>query len=71
MSDHDEDLKRFIDGVPPAVWWKRMPIIRHIRAARLSVQLARHYTMWESMGAIPWGAHKDYAVRDAIWRGEK
>jgi hypothetical protein len=71
MSDHDEDLKRFIDSVPAAVWWKRLPIIRHIRAAYHTVQINRHYDQWASVGAIPWGAHKDYAVRDAIWRGEK
>lgn len=70
-SDYDDDLKQFIDSFPQAVWWKRLPIIRHSRAAWLSVQLARHYAMWESVGAIPWGASKDYAIRDAIWRGEK
>ncbi len=70
-SDYDDDLKQFIDSFPQAVWWKRLPIIRHFRAAWLSVQLARHYAMWESVGAIPWGASKDYAIRDAIWRGEK
>ena len=68
---NDDDLKQFIDSFPQAVWWKRLPIIRHFRAAWLSVQLARHYAMWESVGAIPWGASKDYAIRDAIWRGEK
>jgi hypothetical protein len=71
MTDHDEDMKAHIDRFPTAVWWKRLPIIRHIRAVWVSVQLARHYAFWETMGAIPWGAQKDYAIRDAIWRGEK
>jgi len=68
---HDDDLNRFLGSIPAAVWWKRLPVIRHVRAIRLSVQLARHYSAWEAMGAIAWDAHKDYAVRDAIWRGEK
>jgi hypothetical protein len=67
----DDDVKAFVDGVPTASWWKRLPVIRHFRAAILSVRLANHYAAWEAMGAIGWGAHKDYAVRDAIWRGEK
>jgi hypothetical protein len=66
-----EDEKKFVDAQPTAVWWKRLPVIRHIRAIHLSWCLARHYSFWESVGSIGYNAHLDYAVRDAIWRGEK
>lgn len=71
MIEIKNAIEEFVNSYPAAIWWKRLPIIRHARAICLSVQLARHYAMWEAMGAIPWGAGKDYAVRDAIWRGEK
>lgn len=66
-----EEVAEFVAAVPTAVWWKRLPIVRHARAVTLSFRLARHYSAWEEMGAIAWDADKDYAVRDAIWRGEK
>jgi hypothetical protein len=71
MSEIVEETQAFIDAQPTAAWPLRLPIIRHVRAIILSVKLANHYSAWEAMGAIAWDANKDYAVRDAIWRGEK
>ncbi len=54
----------------PAVWWKRLPIIRHVRYCIVMYQINRHYDQWRAMGAIPWNAHEDYAIADRIWKGE-
>lgn len=32
--------------MPCAVWWKRLPVIRHIRASYHSVRAERHYQMY-------------------------
>lgn len=51
-------------------WWKRLPIIRHIRYWWTMYRINRHYDFWVSMGAIPWGASDDYKEAARIWRGE-
>ena len=51
-------------------WWKRLPIIRHLRYWWTMYQINRHYDYWRSMGAIPWGASDDYKEAVRIWRGE-
>jgi hypothetical protein len=48
----------------------RWPIIRHIRYYVAMYRLNRHYEMWMSFGYFPVHADSDYAVADAIWRGE-
>jgi len=49
---------------------KRLPIIRHIRYFVGMYRVNRHYEMWAAMGCLPVNAESDYAVLDAIWRGE-
>lgn len=56
---------------PAAAWWKRLPIIRHIRATMVTVSINRHYNLFRSLGYFPVNSDLDFAIRDAIWRGEK
>lgn len=41
--------------MPTAPLWKRLPIIRHVRALKDAVALKRHEDMYISMGLIPTG----------------
>jgi hypothetical protein len=42
--------------MPSAAWWKRLPVIRHFRAACHGVRAERHYQMWHrSTGALNTG----------------
>ena len=41
--------------MPTASWWKRLPVIRHIRATYHRRGVARHNAFWLSVGAIPSG----------------
>ena len=50
---------------------KRLPIVRHIRYFIGMYRVNRHYEMWASRGMLPVNSDKDYAVLDAIWRGER
>lgn len=54
----------------PAVWWKRLPIIRHARWLRNSLGMSRHYAFWTSVGRLPVYASYDERCLTAIWRGE-
>lgn len=50
---------------------KRWPLIRHIRYFIGLYRVNRHYEMWSSLGRLPVHRDQDYAVLDAIWRGDK
>ena len=50
-----EDAADFGWTMPSASWWKRLPIIRHIRAAWLGWKVERHYALWKAMGAMQTG----------------
>lgn len=50
---------------------KRLPIIRHVRYFYLLLQVNRHYAAWRRLGYLPVHSQHDYAVLDAIWRGEQ
>lgn len=50
---------------------KRWPIIRHVRYFIGLYRVHRHYAIWASMGSLPVNIDHDYAVLDAIWRGER
>ena len=50
---------------------KRLPGIRHIRYFVGLYRVNRHYEMWMSLGYLPVNSDQDYAVLDAIWRGEQ
>jgi hypothetical protein len=41
--------------MPSAVWWKRLPVIRHIRAIYYKGRVSRHNAFWISVGQIPTG----------------
>ena len=58
MSDLEkwlEDGEKFGWEMPRAVWWKRLPVIRHVRAAYLSARVEFHNDFWLSAGLIPTG----------------
>lgn len=48
----------------------RLPIIRHIRYFYGRYRVNQHYAHWRELGYLPVHADHDYAVLDAIWRGE-
>ncbi len=51
---------------------KRLPIIRHARYFVGLYRVNRWYEMWRrEVGMLPVTAQLDYAVLDAIWRGER
>ncbi len=41
--------------MPAAAWWKRQPIIRHVRAAYFLAKVEKHNAFWRSVGTIPTG----------------
>ena len=65
------DAQEYVASIPTAAWPWRLPVIRHIRWMMATYRVNRHYKMWAQMGGLPITAHLDYAVCDAIWRGEK
>jgi len=50
-----EDWRQRGWEMPTAPWWKTLPVIRHLRAAYLSVVVARHNAVWQARGKIPTG----------------
>ena len=50
-----KDKREFGWEMPSAPRWKRLPIIRHIRASYHGRQVARHNAFWRSLGKIPTG----------------
>lgn len=58
MSDDElwhKDSQAFGWEMPAAAWWKRLPIIRHFRAAYATMQVRRHNLFWIAAGKIPSG----------------
>ena len=58
MSDMEywlDDKQRNGWEMPSASWWKRLPIIRHIRAAYYRFQVDRHNSFYRALGKIPTG----------------
>lgn len=45
-----EDAERNGWVMPTAVWWKRLPVIRHFRAAYLRWRVERFASQWASCG---------------------
>ena len=50
---------------------KRFIVIRHVRYFYYLYQVNRHYEFYRSLGQLPVNAASDYAVLDAIWRGDR
>ena len=53
--------------MPRAAWWKRIPIIRHVRAIVSAIAVSRHNTLWQAAGMIPTGY--DEWILHGIWHG--
>lgn len=53
--------------MPPATWFRRMPLIRHIRAIRAFLRVEQHDDLWRAAGYIPTGY--DQWVLYGIWHG--
>lgn len=71
MAAHPEwyrDAERNGWVMPVSPWWKRLPIIRHVRAVYGSIMVSRHNSFWLSAGLIPTGY--DQWVLHGIWHGE-
>ena len=51
----EKDAQDFGWQMPAAPRWKRLPVIRHIRASYHGWQVARHNAFWQSLGKIPTG----------------
>lgn len=51
----EEDGKQFGWVMPEASWWKRLPVIRHIRYAWHKSQVDLHNQFWSDLGSIPTG----------------
>ena len=48
--------------MPNAPLWKRLPIIRRIRAAIISHRMERHYAQWRAVGAVFRQPYDDWAL---------
>ena len=55
--------------MPSAPLWKRLPVIRHVRAIYNVIMIDRHERLWRSLGAIPSGY--DRWVVWGIWHGQE
>lgn len=55
--------------MPSAPWWKRLPVIRHIRVMWIGIQIARHDRFWRAFGLLPTGY--DQWVLFGIWHGKE
>ena len=72
MSEtREQQVSRIVSDFPAAPRYLRLPIIRHVRAIIATRNIVRHYRAWATIGASPCNADIDFAIRDAIWRGEK
>lgn len=71
VTDRERTIAEFVAAQPSAWWGLRLPVVRHIRAALVTVRINRHYALWASFGMLALNADLDFAMRDAIWRGEK
>jgi hypothetical protein len=50
-------------------FFKRLPIIRHLRWIYHSYRVEQHYAFWAEMGYLPVNREIDDAQLDRIWRG--
>jgi hypothetical protein len=58
MNNHDEWFWAGVDNgweMPRVVWWKRLPVIRHIRAIYHQWEVNHRNQMYQYMGMIPTG----------------
>lgn len=55
MTNWEKDGADFGWVMPTAAFWKRLPLVRHVRAIYYAIQVDRHNRFWRAMGAIPTG----------------
>lgn len=59
MTDRNELWLADMDDngwmMPPAPFWKTLPIIRHFRAAYYAYRVHEHETFWGRIGMVPSG----------------
>jgi hypothetical protein len=65
---HQQRVQNRWELPPPAVHWKRLPVIRHIRAAVLSFAVELHYSRWASIGCFRRTGYDRWVIY-AIYRG--
>lgn len=63
----ETDGQRYEWKMPSAPRWKRLPIIRHIRALKLKVAVERHYSAGIGMIGIRSG-YDDWVIY-GVWYG--
>jgi len=58
----DDDRRWLADGADfgwvlpkPAVWWKRLPVIRKFRAIAATIAIERHYGVYDLLGLVRTG----------------
>lgn len=71
MKCRNHVIREFVAAQPTPPRFLRLPMVRHIRAIVATMLVNRHYSRWARMGYFPSNSDLDYAVCDAIWRGEK
>ena len=69
MARWKRDAEDFGWIMPAAPCWKRVPVIRHIRAIWGGWQVARHEAFYRALGGIPTGY--DRWVLFGIWHGKE
>lgn len=53
--------------MPPAARWKRLPVVRHIRAMMAALAVDEHEHIWRAAGLIP--TRYDQWVLYGMWHG--
>lgn len=67
MSEWLRQQKKYGWQMPTAPWWKRLPVVRHIRAIWIMWQIERWYAY--GPGSIGIRTGYDDWVAYGIWRG--
>ena len=70
MADMEASRAKPPPPMPPAAWYWRLPVIRHVRYYFLRYQVAQHYEYYLSIGMLPVHMDRDLEILEAIWRGE-
>jgi len=69
MENWDADAVNNGWVMPAAPWWKRLPVIRHIRSLYNRWRVSQHNRMWRHLGAVVTGY--DSWVLFGIWHGKE
>lgn len=69
LWSYQDDFQGLI-YMPIAPLWKRLPIIRHIRALKMRIGMQMHYGAWFSLGFMGGPRTWEIAYLRAVSRGE-